>query len=138
MNLLEDLVGRGHDPEWARAYVGEIHRAEKRFAPLTLALARRLEVMPTVDQTGGMVMCLRVQLPNGTYAYFSELGEFDEPAFGVYREDPHDPEADVQELGWHEMCGTEPAAGDWCDNPALCERVAEWAAPLIAGYLQWA
>jgi hypothetical protein len=119
-------------------YVGAHVEAEERFAMLTVELAKRLEVMPDVWQTGGMVMCLHVPMPDGMYALFSELCEYDpgDIYFGVYREVADgDGFTDTEDVAMHsrDFDLSELGVGEDDDPP---RAVAEWAAPLILAHLR--
>lgn len=120
-------------------YAGAVEDAEARFKPLADALAERLPgVEPGVDQTGGMVMCLRVPLKDGKYAYFSELGEYapGEMYAGVYRDTEEDTEdVDVLETWNSAWADRTIEARTWADDPGLCAEVADWAAPLLRRHL---
>jgi hypothetical protein len=113
--------GRGtiaHPCEACR-YDDAMSAADKRFEPLARPLARLLETTPTVDQTGGMVMCLHVDLPRGFYAWFSE---FDVAGFGIFY--------------WDEATGDDGGGSRWVatDIPFDAEHgeeIAIWAAPLL-------
>jgi len=122
--------------EW---YAAAMDAAEARFAPLSQALAELLEVRPVVDQTGGMVMCLRVPVGNDgrRWVWFSEMPEWDAPGFCCYVVDDED-----EFLDGYDGCGEESyiaadmlcPPGEWADAPEFSRAVAEWAAPLIVRF----
>lgn len=135
-------VADGHTPEFAEWYGRAMDDARARFEPLAGELERLLEIKTTVDQTGGMVMCLRVPVgreldENGEtlrYAYFSELDELGvhDVGFGLYEGwddgEYHDwpGEADCY------FPGCQPC--EWRTHPELAEAVARWAAPMIVAF----
>jgi hypothetical protein len=124
-------------------YVDAIEQAENRFKPLSTWLERLLEVRTSVDQTGGMVMCLHVPIGRDVgehgddrcWAWFSEApGDY--LGFGIYETDEDGEYVDEEgvqhafpgELGCHAgECG-------WYHHPDLCEQLARWAAPIIVQY----
>jgi hypothetical protein len=135
---------------WGCWYEGEVVQAENMFRPLSDELERRLEVKTSVDQTGGMVMCLRVPVGRKDeklgrtrrYAYFGRLSE-NEPGLGLYEDDEdgepvYDSDSEYGE--YHEWSGTFRCGGGWrgtCEwyhHPGLCRVVAEWAAPIIVEF----
>lgn len=130
---------------WPCWYELEMQQAENMFRPLSTELERRLEVKTSVDQTGGMVMCLRVPIgrPAGSegwtrrYAYFGEYPSED-IGVGLYVTDEHGDILNGDGCGeYHEWpgefrCGALDCR--WYHHPDLCEQVAEWAAPIIVDF----
>jgi hypothetical protein len=104
-------------------YAAQMDAAAKRFEPLSAPLARLLEVQPWVEQTGGMTMCLRIDLAHGFHVWFSEFDAVSETSFGVYH---YDEEHDEQGEVW-----VGDAASDIPYRASHGEEIAAWAAPLI-------
>ncbi len=129
---------------WGCWYSLEMETSAAMFRPLSDELERILEVKTSVDQTGGMTMCLRVPIgrPDGDghtdrYAYFSEFPG-DALGVGLYDDGDEDREEEFHEypgefscsgqnLGEFRSCG-------WHHHPDLAKEVAKWAAPLIVGF----
>lgn len=108
-------------------YGTAMDEAAQRFSPLSEPLARLLETRLHVDQTGGMIMCLAVTLPNGFYAWFSELDSHPDEqlaGFGLYYWD----EATDTDGGGFRFA-VPPAGFEW--SPTNGQAMAEWAAPLL-------
>lgn len=117
-----------------------IEAARERFQPLTDALMRAvgLDTEPTVDQTGGMVMCLAISWPDDAYVWVSDywwwrddliLGLYDSPEHdGTYPEPPADL-LDQLEQPWgdYKWPGEHPPQH-------VIDRIADWMAPLITAH----
>lgn len=117
-------------PCFGCVYAGVMREGAERFAPLSDPLSRLLEVELSVDQTGGMILCLAVPLPRGFYAWFSEferVGE-DDPeglaGFGVYYWGGDDGDDDGGGSRW--------VAADLPYDADHGREIAEWAAPLLS------
>lgn len=107
-------------------YDGQVTEAERYFRPLSEPLARELEILPTVAQTGGMIFCLEVAW-KGHYAWFSTADCEFGASFGVYstRDDAND------WIGWFEDPSIEVDTRGYTNESG--EAIARWAAPLILG-----
>jgi hypothetical protein len=124
-------------------YGREMEDAAVRFRPLSEELERLLEVGTSVDQTGGMVMCLRVPIGRETcrggetlrWAWFAELGGGEYLGVGLYdaRADEDEmPEGEYVDWPDEHVCGAGPCS--WYHHPELARAVAAWAAPIIVEF----
>jgi hypothetical protein len=102
---------------WECWYAGQMQEAEERFRPLTKELSKRLEYVPEVEQTGGMVMCLAIRFSDTAWCWISELDEYDSPLLGLYRHEEDEGEY------------PEPTPDVRSDSPP--EVIAEWMVPHI-------
>jgi hypothetical protein len=118
------------DTCWGCWYASAIRSAADEFRPLSDEIERLLGVKTTVDQTGGMVMCLRVPVgDSGAWAWFSTLGELSDcEGVGLYRDEDDDGEM----VFFEELLV--PGPGDWCDHPDFARAVAAAAPPHIAAF----
>lgn len=130
---------------WSCWYAAQMENATTAFTPLSTELERLLEVKTTVDQTGGMTMCLRVPIgrPTGEYgetsrwAWFGELGHPDDIGMGLYdarglgEEDDY-PEGEYLYWPGKFFCGGSDCA--WYKHPELSREVALWAAREIVKF----
>lgn len=131
--------------EFKRRYDMAMDQASAGFGPLARELERLLEVKTSVDQTGGMIMCLRVPVGREVdafgdtrrWAWFSELGAGDDVGVGLYAQDEWgDAMGDSEFLEWpgEFSCGGEDALCAWYHHSRLAEQVARWAAPTIVAF----
>lgn len=137
-------VTDGHMPEFAKWYEAAMRKADVRFSPLAQELERLLEVKTTVDQTGGMVMCLRVPIGRDLdkfgysvrWAWFSELGHMDDIGVGLYEALSEDemPEGEYHQWPGEFHCGESWENCAWYHHGDLAREVARWAAPLIVEF----
>lgn len=125
-------------------YKDQIAITTNSFKPLSDELEKLLEVKTVVDQTGGMVMCLRVPIGRVTgdygetsrWAWFSELMDcVPDLGFGLYDArglDEDMPEGEYQYWPEQFTCYSAPCC--WYHHPETALAVAQWAAPLIVEF----
>lgn len=89
-----DFIGRapGMDRCHSCWYGGSMRDANERFAPLTDLLTAAGVTDWYVDQTGGMVMCLRIELESDRFILVPELDEVEELGAGIYEGEDDDGE----------------------------------------------
>ena len=94
--------------------------AAERFATLTDALAKRLEVQPEPWMMGGWTYCLAIPVPKPAYVLVSDHWQ-EELVLGLYWDD--EDEGDYPEPP-KDLDGQDP------------EAVADWIVPIVLGFAE--